>query len=307
MMSREKSIGRFLPANPMAIVQAIGFAEEKSSAEFRLSVLVDTSLDSELLSFAKESFRPVTDNLMISVIPYFDEHCKFAPGSELVIILAAESPITGRLLIQALREHIPAVVVTLDPVLLQQKARENFNEIDLLSIVTIGPRANKQQRFQLLFAELGSWIAREMRDSLLPLARALPFIREPFVKNAVQATALQNAAIGAVFFIPGSDMPIITLNQIKLFLQIAAVYDATLDKQRIKELVLLLSSGLGFRALARQMLKLVPVVSWAIRGMVAYTGTLAVGFAAQAYFEHGGDFKAILETAGKAVRIEKSS
>ena len=305
MMAREKGKGRLLPINPMEVLQALGSAEEKSSAEFRLSVLVDTSLDTELLSYAKEQFRPQAGNLTISVIPFFDEHCRFSVGSELVIVLAAEAPITGRLLIQALKERIPAVAVTLDPVKLQQIARENYNEIDLQSIVTVVNKGDRQQQFKLLFEELGSWIAREFTEGLLPLARALPFVREPFVKNAVQATALQNAAIGAVFFLPGSDMPLITLNQVKLFLQIAAVYGAELGKERIKELVVLLSGGLGFRAIARRLQRSIPYISWAIRGLVAYTGTLAIGIAAQLYFEQGGDFKQILETSKNALAIRE--
>ena len=305
MMAREKAKGKLLPINPMDVLQALGSAEEKSSAEFRLSVLVDTSLDTELLIYAKEQFRPQADNLTLSVIPYYDEHCRIAAGSDLVIVLAAEAPITGRLLIQALRERIPAAVVTLDPISLQQIARENYNEIDLLSIVTVATKKDRQQHFKELFEELGSWIARELTDELLPLARALPFVREPFVKNAIQATALQNAAIGAVFFLPGSDMPLITLNQVKLFLQIAAVYGAELGKQRIKELAVLLSSGLGFRAIARRLQRSIPFISWAIRGVVAYSGTLAIGVAAQRYFEQGGDFKQILDTSKKALAIRE--
>ena len=306
-MIREKGRGSLLPINPMEIVQAVGFAEERSTAEFRLSILVDTTLDADLLAYAKESLRPHADNLLISVIPFYDEHCKFAVGSELVIVLANEAPVTGRLLIQALKERIPAVVVTLDPVKLQQVARDNYNEIDLLSIVTVANTGEKQERFQELFEELGSWITREMADNLLPLARAFPFVREPFVKDAILATALQNAVIGAVFFLPGSDMPLITLNQIKLFLQIAAVYDAQLGKQRVKELIVLLSGGFGFRAIARRLQHSIPLIRWAIRGTVAYSGTLAVGIAAQLYFEKGGNFENILNISKNALAIRKKT
>ena len=293
-MAREKQRDKLLPINPLSLLKAIGFAEEKSIKEFKLSLLVDITLDPELIAFAKEAFRPLTSNLSLSVIPYFDEHEKFTPGSELVVIMASEAPITGRLLIQALREQIPAAVVTLDPVLLQRIARENFNEIDLLSIVTVEDRKDKQARFQRLFEELGLWIARELTEGLLPLARSLAFVREPFVKNAIQATSLQNAAIGAVFFLPGSDMPLLTINQVKLFLQIAAVYNAEIDKQRLKELIVLVLGGIGLCTTARKLVKVMPMLRWFVRGSIAYTGTLAIGLAAQEYFEHGGDLKAVV-------------
>ena len=301
-MAREKQRGLKLPANPIALLNAIGFAEEKSTAGFRLSLLIDSSLDHELVRYAKERFYPVTDNLSISVIPYFDELPKFALHSELVIIFAAEAPLTGRLLIQALKEQVPAVVVTLDPMLLQRIARDNYQEIDLPSLVTVPERGDTRERFERLFKELGEWITRASVDGLLPLARALPFVRDPFVKNAIQAAALQNAAIAAVFFLPGADMPLLTLNQARLFLQIAAVYDAELDRQRIKEMALIVLGGFGFRMIARRLALLLPTIKWALRGSVAYTGTLAVGMAAREYFEKGGDLKDIvkgLQTAAK--------
>ena len=294
-MTREKKKSRSFLSNPMDLLKAIGFAEEKSTAGFRLCLLVDTSLDPGLLAYAKESFRPVTDNLSISVIFYDKELPPFPLGSELAIIMAAEAPITGRLLISALRERVPTAVVTLDPVLLQRIARENGSEIDLLSIVTVADLSEKQERFQRLFQELGSWIARELSDGLLPLARALTFVRDPYVKNAIQAVSLQNAAIAAAFFVPGPDMPLLTLNQVRLFLQIATAYNAEIDSQRLKELVVLVISGLGLRGFARSFVKLVPIIGWAVRGAVAFTATLAIGKAAQKYFENGGNLMEALE------------
>jgi uncharacterized protein (DUF697 family) len=88
-------------------------------------------------------------------------------------------------------------------------------------------------------------------------------------------------------------------------LQIAAAYDATIDQQRLKELVVLLLGGFGFRALARRLVGVVPVLGWAIRGGVGYTATLAVGQAAREYFERGGDIKTILEGLGSRKTGEK--
>jgi uncharacterized protein (DUF697 family) len=44
-------------------------------------------------------------------------------------------------------------------------------------------------------------------------------------------------------------------------------------------------AGLGFRALARELLDLVPVAGWAVKGLVAYTGTRALGEATVKYCE----------------------
>jgi uncharacterized protein (DUF697 family) len=51
------------------------------------------------------------------------------------------------------------------------------------------------------------------------------------------------------------------------------------------ELLAVVGAGFGFRAAAREVLDLVPVGGWAVKGAVAYTGTRAIGEAAVRYFE----------------------
>jgi uncharacterized protein (DUF697 family) len=48
-----------------------------------------------------------------------------------------------------------------------------------------------------------------------------------------------------------------------------------------------LAAGFGLRALARQVVKLVPVAGWAASGIIGYAGTLAMGRATILYFERG--------------------
>jgi uncharacterized protein (DUF697 family) len=78
---------------------------------------------------------------------------------------------------------------------------------------------------------------------------------------------------------------VLTLNQMRLVLRIALSYGETIDNQRALELGGIVGAGLGLRALARELLDLVPVAGWAVKGAVAYTGTRAIGEAAVRYFE----------------------
>jgi len=91
--------------------------------------------------------------------------------------------------------------------------------------------------------------------------------------------------IGAALFVPGVDMPILTLNQIRLVLRIAVAYGEDVDSRRGPEVMGVVGAGFGFGAAARQLLDLVPVAGWAVKGGVAYTGTKAIGEAAVRYFE----------------------
>jgi len=90
--------------------------------------------------------------------------------------------------------------------------------------------------------------------------------------------------IAGAVFIPGVDLPLLTMNQVRLVLRIALAHGQTIDNQRAFELLGVVGAGFGFRAVARELLDLVPVAGWAVKAAVAYTGTKAVGEAAVRYF-----------------------
>jgi len=81
------------------------------------------------------------------------------------------------------------------------------------------------------------------------------------------------------------DMPVLTLNQIRLVLRIALAHGQEMDSQRSVEIAGVVGTGFGLRALARTLLDVVPIAGWIVKGGVAYTGTRAIGEAAVRYFE----------------------
>lgn len=147
---------------------------------------------------------------------------------------------------------------------------------------------------------MGEWIIAACRDKKLAFALAFPFVRRPLSLDAVRATAIQNAGVGVVVFIPGADMPIMTLNQAKMLLQIAAAYGQPLSAERIKELAAVVGGAFLFRNIARTAVGVVPVLGWAIKGAVGFAGTEAMGRAAIEYFEAGGDIVGVASVVQKA-------
>jgi uncharacterized protein (DUF697 family) len=128
-------------------------------------------------------------------------------------------------------------------------------------------------------------LAKLLGERATPLAARLPALRRPVCEELISRFSRQNALIGAAVFVPGADLPPLTLNQIRLVLRIADAYGFEVDRERLPELLAVVGSGLGFRAFARQALGLVPVAGWAVKGGVAYAGTRALGQAAMRYFE----------------------
>jgi uncharacterized protein (DUF697 family) len=87
-------------------------------------------------------------------------------------------------------------------------------------------------------------------------------------------------------WIPGADLPFLALNELRLVLRLAQAYGADGDvRDRLPELAATIGAGFGLRALARELLDLVPGAGWALKGAIAYGGTRALGEAARVRFE----------------------
>jgi uncharacterized protein (DUF697 family) len=124
------------------------------------------------------------------------------------------------------------------------------------------------------------------------LAAALPALRAAVVDHTIAATARQNALVGAVIILPGADMPVMTMNQLKMVLRIGAAYGYRSDLQRTVEVLGVIASGLGMRTLARRAVEYVPGLGWAMKAGFGYAGTQAIGRSAVAYFESGAPLTA---------------
>lgn len=135
--------------------------------------------------------------------------------------------------------------------------------------------------------ELAPRVAESLEeDYLVSIGRGYPALRRAVCEEMIHKNARQNAVVGALP-IPGADMPAITANQGRMVLGIAAVYGEEISLERARELLGVLAYGFGLRALARQVVKLVPVGGWAASAAIGYAGTLAMGRATILYFERG--------------------
>ena len=128
--------------------------------------------------------------------------------------------------------------------------------------------------------EIAVAIARKLGEAATPLAARLPVLRDAVCAYLVESFARKNAVVAAAVFIPGVDMPLLTLNQLRLVLRIAAAYGEEMNGDRVPEALAVVAAGLGLRTVARELLDLVPFAGWALKGAVAYAGTKAVGEAA---------------------------
>jgi uncharacterized protein (DUF697 family) len=133
--------------------------------------------------------------------------------------------------------------------------------------------------------EIARVIAARLGEAAAPLAARLPVLRPAVTERLIASFSRRNGLVGAAVFVPGADLPILTLNQLRLVLRLAQAYGQDAGRERLPELALSVGAGFGFRAIARELLQFVPFAGWAVKAGVAYTGTRALGEAAMRRFE----------------------
>jgi uncharacterized protein (DUF697 family) len=137
-------------------------------------------------------------------------------------------------------------------------------------------------------AEIARAIATRLGEAGAPLAAGIPLLRGAVCDTLTSSFSRKNGILAAAVFVPGADLPLLTLNQFRLVLRIAQAHGRELGRQRPAELAATLGAGLGLRALARRLLEVVPIGGWVVKGAVAYAGTRAIGEAAVLRFALGG-------------------
>lgn len=136
--------------------------------------------------------------------------------------------------------------------------------------------------------EIARAAARRLGEDGAPLAARIPLLRAAVCETIVESFARRNGIVAASVFVPGADLPVLTLNQLRLVLRIAQAHGEDVGRERLPELAATLGAGFGLRAVARELLDIVPVLGWAVKGTVAYAGTRGLGEAAVRRFAGGG-------------------
>jgi uncharacterized protein (DUF697 family) len=258
------------------------FMEERSQP-VRLTVFVEVDAPDELIEAVRTQLRPSTAAASLQVeVAELGKPPVVAPGSDVVVALAGSGNAgLQEALASPRQQRLPLAIVALGDYQRELVLADALRQPTADLLVKETP-ADAVER-------LGAWLSDNLASKKLALAHNFAFMRKAVAEDAVKTTAWQNGIVGVVTPIPGADMPIMTANQIKMLLQIAAAYGQPLNVDRVKELGAIVAGGYLLRTLARETLALVPVLGWAVKGGIAYTGTIAMGKAAIKYFEEGAD------------------
>jgi uncharacterized protein (DUF697 family) len=126
---------------------------------------------------------------------------------------------------------------------------------------------------------------RESVAAKLTRDAATNALKVALASAVVDHIPLVGVVLGA--FASAGDMVAITGLQMMLLLHIEATYGRDPDVQRMWKLLPVIGGGFGWRTLARELVGFVPVAGVAIKGAIAYAGTIVVGESVTFFLEHG--------------------
>lgn len=266
---------------------------EERERPVRLVVLLEPGAPDELLDAVREQVRPRTSFATVAVEVV-------EPGFELLVeptvdaiiaVAGAGGPDLRRAIDPPRHRAVPVAVLG--------SGASNRPLADALTHPLADTLVSEYAE-DVVCRDLADWFVDRLAGKRMALSYNFAFIRREVARDAVNTTAWQNALIGGIGIIPGADMPLMTANQAKMVLQIAAAYGERLGPDRVRELAAVVGGGFVFRTAARQMLTLVPGFGWAVKAGVGFTGTMAMGKAAIEYFERGADLSAVGERVVEA-------
>lgn len=316
-----------LPVDVKAVIDEATNIDEARQTPLSVSVYIDESAPGDAIARVRGAFASSSPHARVSMT-YLDGR-PFVPygGDDMAVIVAGFSEDVGAHADELRAAGVPVMVATTMPSLVQDIAHAQGHPIPHADVVApdaplrssrllpaeaaagtnTAPASETGEPYVLderagasLDRRMGEWIIAACHDKRLAFALAFPFVRRPLSVDAVSATAVQNAGIGLVVFIPGADMPIMTLNQAKMLLQIAAAYGEPMSMDRVKELAAVVGGAFALRSVARQVVAFVPALGWAIKAAIGYTGTQAMGRAAIEYFENGGNIAGLAGVVARA-------
>ena len=305
------------PVDIKAVMDAMGDAEAARNQQVEVHVYVDDTAPRDLVNIALAATRSTSGNASVINDAYPPENAIPDAVADMAILVAGESAGTGRLYRSLQTVGVPTVVMAADEGAVLAIAAEEGHAIATGDVVAPDSRKNARalsdravdspilldsSDAQEMLAKLGSWIVEVFKEKRLAFAYAFPYVRKPLALESVNATAVQNAGIGVVAIIPGADLPLMTLNQVKMLLEMAAAYGEELSLGRVKEIAAIVGGALACRGIARQVVGVVPGAGWLVKGGIGYTGTMAMGRALVEYFEQGTDVGATAASAAENVK-----
>lgn len=260
----------------MNVVKDIDFEETRNRAEQVPSILL-LAVSTELVQKAANLLFGEDDRNGVVARSWEDVKSSFDPTRYDVVIV-----------------YDPDGTGLFDEVRLAAGSRRDTSTVFFLSAnLSEGANPVRDVRLEIL----------EMLPDMAPaFGRFHPLWRKAAVNAIVEQTSRANAQFALVSNVPsvipilggfisaGADLLVLTKNQVMMCYKVAAAHGENLDNQLaiVRELAPVVGAGFLWRTAAREAASFIPFAAGTIpKVAIAFAGTLAMGKAADLYYERG--------------------
>jgi len=173
--------------------------------------------------------------------------------------------------------------------------------LPLTPIVTL---EGKQQGLKRLIEQM-----LKTRSRLgIPLAREVPLARPLVTERIIRQSAITAAILGATPA-PVLDLPLQVTNHMRMALRIGAAHGQPGADYLSREMMGAVGASIGLRYLIQQVIRLVPVIGWAVNALINAISTYLLGRTLAAYYASNWDAmtnKEILEASNPLPKIAQT-
>lgn len=256
-------------------------ADEMRSEGVSIAAVVADGAPRDLVTVVRDSLVAQLPTAVVRVLSCADAPSDMSNDRDAAIfLLGSDSDAVGEVALARARSGVPVALVAHSALDLPALGTLPEEVAALISKVVAADNSR-------LADKLARWLL-DATDKPIAMAANFPFCRPALVSSLAAKCAAENAAVGAVDIVHGSDFPIMTVNQMKLALDIAAAYGDELSPKSAIDIALVLVAGLSWRSFARLVNDALPAGTWVSRAAFAFAGTMATSALIEAV--HDGAF-----------------
>lgn len=291
-----------LPIDPGKVKRVADKIQKQIDVELGLDIFIDNTCNEDFLESLKNYFECADETVQIN---YKDVHARpiaLSDDVSFAIIIAGQDANCASVYNILSQSGIAKIVVCVDPGVFISHLEDNSisfnkNEIICPDLVTYSRNASDPESVN--FDDYNGAMDINIKDKLtdyiysasetmeIAYAQMFPFLRTRIANNIIYTCSLENGGIGIIKILPGADMPLMTLNQIRMLLQLAAIYGYKINEDRVIEIISIVVAAFGMRYISNKVKKNSAIPKFLVDGTFGVSATVVLGNLAKEYFASG--------------------
>ncbi len=263
----------------ISLARTVKSTADQSVDNLNLHVIVDKTSSRELVMALKDLLKPLSYEVTIEVDELYEvQPHRAIPSRDLAfIVCGSEAERAAEVASSYSQSHIPSLIVCDESsVVPPAQSVRSLSEAPV-SLLRIGDLSE-------LSGKLEHWILDQDDEMVQKFVKVFGFVRGAYFNKLIANCAKENALV-ALMPLNKADMPLMTLNTVKMASQMSWVLGRRISVQTVGEMACVMGSGYLMRYVARLLPHPSKGTKTAVDVAVSYAGTVACGKVLKNYYQ----------------------